>query len=244
MPARFYLFPSAYFILWLPAIMLAHPGGRLWIAAINIGVAASGNRQTFPRLTKFGLLSLLIFLLFALIVRSAICSTESEYAPWTLAACAGRSALPTISTAIALVTTFLMAAALEWRGSLLATVNGLGMPRDLRVICSIAGSLLGDFSRASSRIHHATTARGSASPKFSIRNIVALPRLVANIWATVLTAAAARLALQWSSQEFWERYVPAKIGETARAPLRDLLVVGAGIAILAAVLLDRLMHFL
>jgi hypothetical protein len=130
----------------------------------------------------------------------------------------------------------LLAAANEWKGSLLATVNGLWLPRSVRMMLVVTGVMSGDFRQAMTRVHHAFTAQGKASPKFSFRNLVVLPHMLACVWAAVLCRAAERLDQHWSSPAFWDAFIPRNAAPAAfarRVLWKDAAVLASAAAVSA-----------
>ena len=226
-------FPSAYLLLWFPAVLLGHLGLRVGIAVAAILVSiAIGNPIVRRFVPLFGL-ALLLYALLSAIVNGASCSARGIPLDPTIIPCIFSGAGPSVALIAALLSTVLLAIGNEWRASLVKTVNSLTLPRDVKIVCAIAGSLLGEFRRASLRVHHATTAQGEASPKRSFRNLTALPRLAAATWASVLSAAVLRLRHQWASDAFWDHYFPrdcAQLRSSIREAKWDVTILAIGIA--------------
>jgi hypothetical protein len=204
LPIRF--FPIVYLPLWGAAILASTAGERALIAVLAGTLAPIVARGIVRRFAAVAGLSMLVFTLFSIIVRGAICS--GQFGGAALGRCAVVTAMPSVAFVGALLATFALVISVGWRGSLIATVNELPLPRDLRVVSALAGSMLGEFWRANARVHHATTARGDAAPGWSIRNLRVLPRLMGSVWAAVLAPLTVRLSLQWSSDNFWDCYIP------------------------------------
>lgn len=129
---------------------------------------------------------------------------------------------------------FLLAVTNEWRGSLLNSINGLRIPRSVRTISIVGSVLIGEFRKTMARTHLAFSARGQAYPSLHWRNFFILPAVLGCVWSAVLKMSADRLDLQWSSQTFWDKYIPHKISEvkTSSFDLIILLIAFATIAFL------------
>lgn len=128
----------------------------------------------------------------------------------------------------------LLAVANEWRGSMVVTINGMCLPRNIRIIAIISGAMIGEFERAMIRVHHAFTARGEAMPSMSMRNLFVLPAMFGAVWASVLSGVVERFHGQWSSEAFWARYVPARSQGHTRLALSDITVLIAGGLVIGA----------
>jgi len=217
-----YLFPAAYFVLLLVATLASSMNLKLFVVLTCLGLALLVNRHPVSRflvlfVTALGtLVPLLVF------VQSTICSSLMPSKP--LALCTiERSATVLLNVGL-LTSIFILAAANEWRGSLVETVNGMYLPRNVRIMAIVSGAMIGEFRRAIIRVHHAFTARGEAVPAVSWRNFLALPSMLGVVWAAVLTGVVERINGQWSSDRFWARYVPSwRRRETVK--WSDLIVV-------------------
>jgi hypothetical protein len=229
------LFPAVYLAFALPLIFTT-PLGFALAAASCMGLAAALNRRLFLALMPFVATSLLTFALLLGLVQTAVCSSglEAKYA--NLARCLAARMPPTFLGVALLAALMLLAACNERRASLVDTVNGLYLPRRMRLMTTVAAAMVGEFRKAFMRVHHAATARGDASPGLRLANVTALPRILACTWAAVLTGASGRLAEQWAANAFWNRYVPQENDAAAaqRDGRRDAAVIAAAISVVIA----------
>lgn len=227
------LFPAAYILLWLPAALLASG----WVQAAIIGAALMtgllANALTMRRYAQVVFPALLVFSLLLSVVRAAECSAKTLPTGASLASCTASSALPWLNSVAALFAVVMMAAAVEWRGSLTRTVNGLALPRQLRALIAMAGAMIGEIRRVIPRVYHAATARGDAAPGRSLRNLTALSRVASPIWSSLLVSLVPRMRHQWASEAFWERYVP-RSAHSLRNFALDAVVLIAGVAAISA----------
>jgi hypothetical protein len=170
-----------------------------------------------------------------LVVQSSACLSSG--AASAVARCVASGSSVVLANAAILSSVVVLATANEWRGSLLSTVNGMYLPRYLRVVAVVAGAMIAEFRRAVLRVHQAFTGRGEATPSISLRNLVALPSMLGVIWAAVLNGAVERMKAQWSSEAFWSTYVPTKTQGPERTALADYLVLtlSAGVAVLSLI---------
>jgi hypothetical protein len=225
-------FPAAYLLLWIPAALLGHTDLRFGIALVALLISIVIGGSTVRRFAAVYGFALLAYAVLLGIVKAASCSAAGIPLDPTMFTCVTENAISSVGLVAALLSIVILAIANERRGSLVHTVNALTLPRDVRIVCAIAGSLLGEFRRASIRVHHATTAQGQASPRRSLRNLAALPRLAAATWASVLSAAVQRMSHQWSSEAFWDHYFPrncAALQSTIRRANWDLVIVVLGV---------------
>jgi hypothetical protein len=232
-------FPAVYVAFALPLIF-ATPLSFAFAAASCMALAAALNRRLFLALMPLVATSLLTFVLLLGLVQAAVCSSGLEGRYANLGVCLAARMPPTFLGVALLAALMLLAACNERRASLVDTINGLCLPRQIRLMATVAAAMVGEFRKAFMRVHHAATARGDASPGLRLGNVTTLPRILACTWAAVLTGAGGRLAEQWASDVFWNRYVPRHV-EAAGAQ-RDLrrdaaVLVAAIIIVVAAALL-------
>lgn len=142
--------------------------------------------------------------------------------------CVSQKSLAVLLNVGSFSSVFLLAAANEWRDSLVATINGMYLPRRVRMMTIVSGAMVGEFRRAIFRVHQAFTARGEAMPSVNWRNLSVLPAMLGAVWASVLNGAVERIRGQWSSDNFWARYVPVGRPNDERATLSDVAVLCVG----------------
>jgi hypothetical protein len=230
------LFPTAYVLIWLSAVAFGTTEIRVATVLCACIFALYSNSSIFLRISRLAVPALAVFLTFSLIVQMAILTATHSLPFDTLMILAFAGSTSSLLLAGTLFSVSSMIAAAEWRGSLLRTVNGFGLPRDVRIICALAGAFLGDFTRVIEKVHFAAAARGDAAPKFSPRNLAALPPMAADVWTVVFTSIATRLSHQWSSDAFWERYVPTTPSMNLRQPHLDWAVTAVGLVLLLVAL--------
>jgi hypothetical protein len=232
-------FPYVYLAFALP-LLFGTPLSLALTAGSCLALAAALNPRSFLGLMPLVAMSLLTFALLLGLVQTAVCGSSLEARYASLGGCLAARLPPTFLGVALLAALMVLAACHERRASLVDTVNGLFLPRRIRLITTVAAAMVGEFRKAFMRVHHAATARGDASPGLRFANLTALPRILACTWAAVLTAASGRLAEQWATNAFWNRYVPQAIDAAAvhRDARRDAAVIAAAVAvfIVAAVL--------
>jgi hypothetical protein len=207
---RSYLFfPYSYAVFLAPLLLDIATGLRALICGMCMVLALMIRREAFRNLGPILLASLSTLVPFLVVVQTAVCSSSGPSIQPPLFNCVQERSLTVLVKVGLGLSVLVLAAANEWRGSLVATVNGMWLPRDFRIMVIVGGVMIGEFRKAMVRVHHAFTARGDAVPALSWRNLSALPGMLSCVWASVLKASAERLNAQWSSQEFWARFVPA-----------------------------------
>lgn len=231
-----YAFPAVYVTLLLPILLNSSPLLKSYVIAGSASVAALVNPARAFRVAVLLLLTLGSLVPLLLIVQGSACwGVPTPTA--TLLHCVGARAGGVLLNAAILGAAVMLAVANEWRGSLLTTVNGLCLPRSLRFVGVVAGAMIGEFQRATFRVHQAFTGRGEALPGLSWRNAIALPAMLAATWGAVLNGAAARLEEQWAADAFWARYVPNGQDRLGTITNRDpLIVLGCGMVVAASIL--------
>jgi hypothetical protein len=223
-----YLFPAVYLVFLLPAALGSALEAKVAVLVACPSLAVAINFRAIARIVVLLLTALCTLVPFLLLVQSAVCSSSIYSTPGSLVLCATQRSLAVLLNVGLLSSVFLLAAANEWRGSLVATINAMYLPRSVRMMAIVSGAMIGEFRRAMIRVHHAFTARGQAMPSVSWRNLIFLPSMLGAVWASVLDGVVERVRGQWSSDRFWARYVPAGRRTDVRAALSDLAVLGAG----------------
>lgn len=236
-----YLFPAAYALFFLPAALGSPLEVKIGVLILCPSLAFTINLRAIIRIVGLLLTALCTLVPFLFLVQSAVCSSSVESVSRPLMHCIIQRSLAVLLNVGLLSSVFLLAAANEWRGSLVATINGLCLPRSVRMMAIVSGAMIGEFRRAMIRVHHAFTARGEAMPSVSWRNLIVLPLMLGAVWASVLSGVVERVRGQWSSDRFWTRYVPARRGIDERTTVSDLAVLGSG-ALVIGVLLARLRY--
>jgi hypothetical protein len=221
-PRRF-AFPAAYIGLLLPVLVDSGAVVRASVIVGSASLAIFSNRGVAFRIATLLLLAIGSLLPLLLVVQGSACRVGEPAA--NLLNCISERAGEVMLNAALLGAAVMLAVANEWRGTLLAAVNGLYLPRSVRLVAIVAGAMGGEFQRAASRVHQAFTGRGEALPGLSWRNALALPGMLAATWAAVLNGAAARLREQWGSDAFWSQYVPSGPERLGVITNRDALVI-------------------
>jgi hypothetical protein len=223
-----YLFPAVYAVFFLPAVLGSPVEAKVAVLVACPSLAFAINLRSIIPILVLLLTALSTLVPFLLLVQSAICSSSIYSIPGSLVFCITQRSLDVLLNVGLLSSVFLLVVANEWRGSLVATINGMCLPRSVRMIVIVSGAMIGEFRRAIIRIHHAFTARGEAMPSVNWRNLIVLPSMLGAVWASVLNGAVVRIKGQWSSDRFWERYVPAVRRTNRAVALSDLAVLGVG----------------
>lgn len=180
------------------------------------------NFRPVGRLLILILVALLTLLPLLGLIQGAACWSSGSVHTLDLIYCAaGRSSI--VLDVMLLSSVLLLIIGNEWRGTLPATVNGMYLPRSVRFIAIVSGAMIGEFQRAVTRVHQAFTGRGQALPTLNWRNAVMLPKMLAVVWAAVLTGAALRLDEQWASDGFWAQHVPTGNASLPVISVRDIL---------------------
>lgn len=223
-PRKRFLFPAIYLALLIPVGSNLNEQAKFALVGLYTVLALGVNGRAMARMAVLIAISLTTFLVLSLIVQSAICSRSAEQGWRPIIDCAFNNSAKVLANVALLSAAVLVATSNEWRGSLVATIGGLTLPRSVRMMVMVSGAMMGEFQRAATRVHHAFTARGDASPSLRWRNLMALPSMLGVMWASVLNNATERLEGQWSANEFWERYVPSE-QEVGSATLSDAIVI-------------------
>jgi hypothetical protein len=205
-----YLFPYLYIIFLFPLFL----GSTVTLQASVFGacliLALSIRRQTLWNIAPVMLASVGTLTPFLIVVEWAVCSSAGLTSSLSTFDCVWQRSVEVLLKVGLGASVLLLAASNEWRGSLVETSNSMWLPRSVRTIVIVAGVMIGEFRKAMIRVHHAFTARGEAFPALHWRNLVALPQILVCVWGSVLRSSSERLDAQWSSQVFWDRFVPAK----------------------------------
>jgi hypothetical protein len=220
---RRYPFPAVYLALLLPIPLGSDIVVRVGSIAGSAGIAALLNPPMFRRVLGLLLLTFASLLPLLALVQGTACWSQPVQGVGYGRCVVAHSGAVVLNTAT-LAAVVLLAATREARGSLLETVNQLGLPRTLRMIAIVAAAMVGEFRKAASRVFQAFTGTGAASPAASLRNVTVLPAMLAVMWAAVIKGAESRLGEQWGADAFWERYVPRGGARLAAIGGRDLLV--------------------
>lgn len=223
-----YLFPSVYAVFFLPAALGSPVAVKVAVLVACPCLALAINMRPITRVVALLLTALCTLVPFLMLVQSAVCSSSASAMPASLVLCITRKSLTVLLNVGLLSSVFILAAANEWRGSLVATINGMCLPRSVRMMAIVSGAMIGEFRRAMIRVHHAFTSRGEAMPSVNWRNLIALPSMLGSVWASVLSGVVERFKGQWSSDTFWARYVPASRQTDSETARSDLAVLGAG----------------
>lgn len=232
---RRYVFPGAYVGLLLPVMLHSDPRAKFLVILAAVLLAFLADRKIASRVAALLSLALGSLTVLLALVQGSVCWRESTGLT-ALSYCVGVSGGGTVLNAAVLGSALMLGVTNEWRGSLVTTLNGLWIPRSVRLVGIVAGAMIGEFQRAAFRVHQAFTGRGEALPGVNWRNAIALPAIMAATWTAVLSGAAARLDLQWGAEPFWARYVPVGRGRLPRISDRDLVVM-SGCALAAAIAL-------
>lgn len=218
-----HLFPAIYIVLALPLVVHSELRVKLATVLLCCVGALTINFRIASRFLMLLFTALLTLAPLLLLVQGAACWSSNSQILAELSNCAARR-LPILLDVGLLSSALLLIIANEWRGALLLTMNGMYLPRNVRLIAVVSGAMIGEFRRAVSRVHQAFTGRGQAMPAVSWRNAVVLPRMLAVVWAAVLTSAGLRLEEQWSSDGFWAHYVPETGASIGRLTGWDIAV--------------------
>jgi hypothetical protein len=230
-----YVFPTVYLLLVLTALLEPSIRIRLGLICACVLLSLLINARAISRFFILILLALCTLIPLLLLVQGAVCSSaQVQNLPW--GSCVAERIVRVLLNMGALTAIFLLASANEWRGSIVQTVNRLTLPRNIRMIAIIAGAMIGDFRRGMTRVHQAFTARGDATPAIAARNIFVLAPMLGIVWASVLTGVVERFKAQWSSEEFWERYVPSRNRHPLPISFGDLAVYALTCLTVAAVI--------
>lgn len=233
-----YPFPAVYAVFFLPAAIGSPLEGKLAVLVACPILALAINVRPVGRIVVLLLTALCTLVPFLVLVQSAVCTSSLIAVPASVVLCITQRSLAVLLNVSLLSSVFMLAAANEWRGSLVETINRMCLPRSVRMMAIISGAMIGEFRRAMIRVHHAFTARGEAMPSVHWRNLIVLPSMLGAVWASVLSGAVERFRGQWSSDRFWARYVPAGRRTDDRTALSDLVVLAAGGLVIGALLVQ------
>jgi hypothetical protein len=226
-----FLFPAIYPFFLVPTF-----SSPVYVKlAIVIGgpcLALAFNFRAIRRLGMLLLVALVTLLPMLLLVQTAVCTSPSVPLFDSLASCIVQRSVAVLLNVCGLSSVFLVAAANEWRGSLVATINGMCLPRQVRVMAIVSAAMIGGFRRSMLRVHHAYTARGEAMPAIHLKNLLVLPTMLGTVWAAELNGLVLRVKGQWSSDTFWTRYVPANSVAETTLTFSDVTLVVAGVLLL------------
>ncbi len=228
--SRRYFFPYIYLVLLLPLAVSLPVFVKATLLAVCLGLALAIRRDVARNLAPAILASLTTMIPLLIVVQSAVCSSSGLTTLPEFDCVKERSIEVLLKLGIG-IAVLVLAASNEWRGSLLETSNAMWLPRSVRVMIVIAGVMVGEFRKATIRVQHAFAARGDVAPSFHWRNVIALPRMLGCVWASVLKLSAERINTQWSSPAFWDKYVPAGhelAGSGAKMSAADAVVITAG----------------
>jgi hypothetical protein len=221
-------FPAIYLVFLLPVVTSLSAGVKLAVLGLCIFLAFTINYRPILRIFALFLTGLCTLIPFLFLVQSAVCSSFVYSDLMSFVLCMTQKSIAVLLNVSLMSSVSLLAIANEWRGSMLMTINGMCLPRNIRTIAVIVGAMIGEFKRAMIRVHQAFTARGEALPSMSVRNLIVLPTMFGAVWASVLSGVVKRFQGQWSSEEFWARYVPVRPHDHTRVTLSDITVLIAG----------------
>lgn len=228
-----FLFPAYYILFLLPAFD-APAQLKVIILVVCPSLALLINFKAIRRIAILLAAAIGTLAPMLLLVQAAVCTSAPDTVSRSLTTCITGRSLLVLLNVFTLSSIFLLAAANEWRGSLISTINGMFLPREVRVMAIVSIAMIGGFRRSMTRVHHAFTARGDAMPALHWRNLRALPKMVGVVWATELNGIVMRLKGQWSSENFWSRYVPPRRPYESLLTISDILVVAAGMLLFGA----------
>lgn len=229
-----YLFPALYVVFLFPSTPGAPIEAKIVAFFMSSILAFVINMRSIIRIVLLLVTALGTLVPFLFLVQSAICSSVTNLPTGAFLLCVMQRSLAVLLNVGLLSSVFMLAAANEWRGSLVATINGMFLPRSVGIMAIVAGAMIGEFRRAMIRVHHAFTACGKAMPSANWRNLVVLPSMFGAVWASVLVGVVERMKGQWSSDLFWERYLPLERKTDARITFSDLMVLGASGLVIAS----------
>lgn len=235
------LFPAVYIVFFVPTAVGFPMAVKVAVLVLCPSLALAINFRPAARLAGLLLTAFGTLVPFLILVQAAVCSSSATEVPTSLLFCIIQKALTVLLNVSVLSAVFTLAAANEWRGSLLATINGMCLPRSIRMVAIISGAMIGEFRRAMIRVHHAFTARGEAMPSLNWRNLMVLPTMLGSVWASVLIGVVYRFKGQWSSDTFWARYVPQN-RQPGNLALSDLAVLSAAGIVIGISLTTALRH--
>lgn len=207
---RRYFFPYLYLTFLIPLFFGIATIPQALIFGICTTLALAIRWTIIRQLAPVMLVSVVTLTPFLILVQGAVCSSGDLTSSLPIIDCVWQRSFEVLLTVGLGASVLLLAASNEWRGSLVETANSMWLPRSVRTIIIVAGVMISEFRKAMIRVHHAFSARGEAFPALHWRNLIALPRMLGCVWASVLKSSSERLDTQWSSQVFWDRFVPAE----------------------------------
>lgn len=231
-----YLFPTIYFVFLLPIVLKSPTEIKISLTALYLVLTLIVNGRAITPFILLILTSLATLTPFLLVVQAAVCSSTGQLAWLSVAQCAGGNAVRILLNIGLMSGAVLLAAANEWQGSLVDSINRMMLPRSVRIMAIVSGALIGEFRRAALKVHHAYTARGQAMPSVHWRNLVVLPGMLGAMWVSVLNGATERLRGQWSAESFWKRYVPSRERQALTATSTDVVVLGSAGAVIIIII--------
>jgi hypothetical protein len=225
-------FPIVYIILLLPLFATSIELKTASIVTYPILGLIISRRPAAVLLLLIGTaLATLVPLL--VVVQAAVCSSSAYEVVTPFERCIFARSVNLLLNICLLSSISVLAAANEWRGTLPATINRMGLSRNIRIIVIVAIAMIGGFRRSFYKIHHSFTSRGEALPSLNWRNLVSLPIMLGATWATELNSAASRINGQWSAPAFWASYVPDDPSERQMAyTAGDIVVLAAASLVL------------
>src|ERR1700722_2281800 len=155
---RRYLFPAVYLAFLLPFALGVPVAAKLAVLVACPSLALAINSRAIARIAILLLTALCTFVPLLLLVKGSLCSSLPRGAAETLFSCVAQRSVAVLLNVCLLSSVFLLATANEWRGSLVATMNNMCVPRSVRMMAIVSGSLIGEFRRAMNRVYQAFTA--------------------------------------------------------------------------------------
>ena len=238
-----HIFPYVYVAFFVPLLA----GQETFLLAGLAGIYLLICLLIKPPVVRFAapllLASFVTLTILTGIVQGAACSSAAMSPVESIWGCIWRETAVVVSRVALVTSVLLLVLSNEWRQSLLSSVNGLRLPRQVRMIAALGIVMAGDFRKALSRVHQAFTARGDAGPGFSWRNAIALPSMLATAWASVLNIMSERMQNQWASEIFWESVIPRNPADSLqgyRSPTHDLVICALATAVLTATLVSAI----
>ena len=230
-----FLFPFVYIILLVPAALGSELRTKAICIVAYIVVGSVINVRMALRISGLLLAAFCTLIPLLLVVQGSACLSPST--ALTVVDCITGGSSAVLVNAAVLSSVVVLSTANEWRGSFLTTVNGMYLPRRLKIVTIVAGAMIAEFQRAVTRVHQAFTGRGEATPSISFRNLIALPSMLGIIWASVLSGAVERMKSQWSSEVFWTTYIPTRVDISQRTALADYAVSALSVGVVVLFLI-------
>src|SRR5437867_1223524 len=116
------LFPAIYRVLFLPAALRWATEVRVAVVVVCLSLAFLINFRAIRRFLALVTTALLTLVPLLILVQSAVCTSATRSMPEPFAPCVVRRSLPVLLNVGSLSAVFLLAAANEWRGSLVMTI--------------------------------------------------------------------------------------------------------------------------